>query len=595
MPLLVIRTNTSVGSWIFASSTSSHRMSPRPCQVIAFMSVFGWPVELASGVVFGNGGTSTPRTKPAIEFKLPKRAQVAPRGIGALGLPRRIKNPHGAPPPPRSGQNRTGRPRMAARRHCPSPPPIKDDLSVQRLRQRLRQRLVQLNRALPAAVFSLLATTVVAGDAVLVEFHSPGCGPCRAMQPVVSELIARGVPVRQVDVSAERPIAARYRITSTPTYVILREGREVTRLSGMQSIEALRTALNRRAGGPLRTTGAHTAPLSHAPAGRRAAPNTRLAPLGSQQPWQSDTPVIRRDIAQPSRRFDQVQAAAATTASGEPMPSREHAEAIERARAATVRLRVHDSDGFGVGTGTIIDTHDDEALVLTCGHLFRETGRQGRIEVDVFAGGQTHTVPGTLIDYEDGDRDIALVAIRPPVAVEPVAVIGDQTVRTGDTAFSFGCDRGADPTRRDTRITGVNKYNQKEGGSNLEIAGAPIDGRSGGGLFDAAGTLIGVCNAADFEGDVGIYTGPGNVHWQLDRVSLSRLYQNAHPQNAHPAEALVSQPAPATSLAANFAAPPGASELIVIVRGIDGSANQTLTLSNPDARLVQQIQAAARR
>ena len=35
-------------------------------------------------------------------------------------------------------------------------------------------------------------------------------------------------------------------------------------------------------------------------------------------------------------------------------------------------------------TGTIIDTRDGEALVLTCGHLFRETGVDSEIEVDVF-------------------------------------------------------------------------------------------------------------------------------------------------------------------------------------------------------------------
>ena len=56
------------------------------------------------------------------------------------------------------------------------------------------------------------------------------------------------------------------------------------------------------------------------------------------------------------------------------MPNQHTADSIERARAATVRLRVHDPDGYGTGTGTIIDTRDGEALVLTCGHLFRETG-----------------------------------------------------------------------------------------------------------------------------------------------------------------------------------------------------------------------------
>lgn len=221
------------------------------------------------------------------------------------------------------------------------------------------------------------------------------------------------------------------------------------------------------------------------------------------------------------------------------MPSHSVADAVERARAATVRLRVHDGNGHGVGTGTIIDTHGDEALVLTCGHLFRETQGEGKVEVDLFIAGDTKTVPGHVLDYDADKRDIAVVAIKPGFPVDPVDVIAaDNQPQPGEAVFSFGCDRGADPSRRDTRITGVDKYNQHLGLSNLEIAGAPIDGRSGGGLFDQQGRLIGVCNAADYEGDVGIYTGPGSVYWQLDRMNLANLYQSNGPSTPNTPVAL---------------------------------------------------------
>ena len=146
---------------------------------------------------------------------------------------------------------------------------------------------------------------------------------------------------------------------------------------------------------------------------------------------------------------------------------------------------------------------------------------------------------GQIVDYDSDTRDIALVEIRPGFPIAAVQLVtSQQQVRTGQTAFSFGCDRGDDPSRRDTRITGVNKYNQHLGVSNLEIAGAPIDGRSGGGLFDEAGRLIGVCNAADYKGDVGIYAGPGSIHWQLDRVGLSKLYQFGGQANEPPADSM---------------------------------------------------------
>ncbi len=291
------------------------------------------------------------------------------------------------------------------------------------------------------------------------------------------------------------------------------------------------------------------------------------------------------------------------------MPSLSLADAVQRAQAATVRLRVHDGHGFGAGTGTIIDTHGDEALVLTCGHLFRETKGQGKIEVDLFVGGEIRTVLGQVVDYDSDTRDIALVAIRPGFPVQPVQVVGtDARVENGQTAFSFGCDRGDDPSRRDTRITGINKYNQHLGVSNLEISGAPIDGRSGGGLFDAAGRLIGVCNAADYKGDVGIYAGPGSIQWQLDRVGMSRLYQDPSattPDSPNaPAERIASLPGSNAGLPESAIQPTalaasgvtGNQEVIVIVRDRNNpdTTSKVMTLQQPTADLMQMIERQAR-
>lgn len=372
-----------------------------------------------------------------------------------------------------------------------------------------------VNRSMFAVVITLIASALTfcqsasaATGAILIEFSSAQCPPCRAMKPVIAELERSGVPVRRVDVQAEPQLTARYGVRQTPTYIVHSGGEEVRRLRGTQTLEQLRAALSADTSGPLVPTGAKTRS-----ADPMAGPQTRLAPIGG--------------VASASRSGDRSAAGPDRSPSRpEAMPSVSLADAVERARAATVRLRVFDGQGYGAGTGTIIDTHGDEALVLTCGHLFRDTEGEGKVEVDVFAGGETHTVEGQVVDYDAGHRDIGLVAIRPGFPVQPVKVVAaGEKVQTGQTAFSFGCDRGDDPSRRDTRITGVNKYNQHLGMSNLEIAGAPIDGRSGGGLFDEQGRLIGVCNAADYQGDVGIYTGPGSIHWQLDRVNLASLYK----------------------------------------------------------------------
>ena len=52
--------------------------------------------------------------------------------------------------------------------------------------------------------------------------------------------------------------------------------------------------------------------------------------------------------------------------------------------AATARLRVEDGEGVSWGTGTVIDSRQGEALILTCGHIFRDSDGKGRVEVDLF-------------------------------------------------------------------------------------------------------------------------------------------------------------------------------------------------------------------
>ena len=187
-------------------------------------------------------------------------------------------------------------------------------------------------------------------------------------------------------------------------------------------------------------------------------------------------------------------------------------------------MRVYDATGYGIGTGTIIDARNGEALIITCGHLFRDSNRQTRVEVDLFRGGQCETVIARIIDFDAEVHDIGLVSIRTNQLVDAVRIAGgSQPVRNGETVFSFGCDRGEIPSRHDTRITGINKYDQHLGLSNLEIDGAPLDGRSGGGLFDEKGQLVGICNAADYRENIGIYAGPGSIQWQLRRIGMEHL------------------------------------------------------------------------
>ena len=160
-------------------------------------------------------------------------------------------------------------------------------------------------------------------------------------------------------------------------------------------------------------------------------------------------------------------------------------------------------------------------MIVTCGHIFRDSGGRGHIRVDFFVGGEARSVSGTLISF-DLERDVALVSFVPSVALNPAPVAPAGTrFHPGDMVFSIGCDRGADPSIRTSRIAGVDKY---LGPPNIEVVGEPVNGRSGGGLFTADGLLIGICNFADPTDNEGIYASLPNIHWELDRIGQQRIY-----------------------------------------------------------------------
>ena len=194
-----------------------------------------------------------------------------------------------------------------------------------------------------------------------------------------------------------------------------------------------------------------------------------------------------------------------------------------------MRIRVDDAQGRSFGTGTIIDSRSGEALVITCGHLFRESKGKGPMTVELFEVGRmalqvAAQVPGQVISY-DLDRDVALVSIQPePAGERRAGRAAAHADRAGRPRREIGCSNGKDPTVLATRITSLDRY---QGPPNIEASGAPVEGRSGGGLFNLQGQLIGVCFAADYEGNEGLYAALESIHDELDRLDLKDVYVKA--------------------------------------------------------------------
>jgi hypothetical protein len=174
----------------------------------------------------------------------------------------------------------------------------------------------------------------------------------------------------------------------------------------------------------------------------------------------------------------------------------------------------------------VIDCRQGEALILTCGHIFRDSEGKGRVEVDLFAPGGPRGVAGQVVAW-DLRRDLALVSIFTDAPLEAVRVgTADRRVAPGESVVTVGCNGGADPTIHHSRITAVDKY---LGPANVQVAGQPVQGRSGGGLFAIDGTLIGVCNAADPADNEGLFAALPSIHEQLEEAGLAFVYRNVYP------------------------------------------------------------------
>ena len=77
----------------------------------------------------------------------------------------------------------------------------------------------------------------------LIDFYADWCGPCIAMKPVVEELgkeLSGRVEIKKINVDENQEEASKYGVMSIPTYLILKDGKEVDRFVGVTSKEVIK-------------------------------------------------------------------------------------------------------------------------------------------------------------------------------------------------------------------------------------------------------------------------------------------------------------------------------------------------------------------
>jgi thiol-disulfide isomerase/thioredoxin len=392
-------------------------------------------------------------------------------------------------------------------------------------------------------------------EGVLLDFSSQNCGPCQRMRPIVEKLEEQGLPVRLVDVDQQPELAQQFNIRLLPTFVLVVDGREVTRQVGPRTEAELRRMLlqipEQRELSTREATWSRSGEDKVAQADFNEATVTspfHAIALGepSREPPPAEKPKSKFPLSlfggakrAPAAKSDADEPVARAQAPSEPS----YTPGTVDPMSASVRLRVKDQGGVNFGSGTVIDSRIGRTLILTCGHLFRDLKGGAKVEVDVFdRQRKPATYVGSIVDF-DLDADVGLVAIATTVAL-PTAPLGtiNRSLSVGEKVACIGCGGGELPLQEPLTVTALNKY---DGPDNVECTGVPVRGRSGGGLF-CDRELIGVCVAADPQEKRGLYCGLKPIYELLEHAGYSNLLPVGKPETAPVVASVPSSVPPST-------------------------------------------------
>ncbi|MCA9079729.1 MAG: trypsin-like peptidase domain-containing protein [Planctomycetaceae bacterium] len=391
----------------------------------------------------------------------------------------------------------------------------------------------------------LLLTCAVAHGAeprgVVYKFGATWCGPCQRVAPMIERLEREGLPIQSVDIDQQEELANRFRVDRVPTFILVVDGQEMDRVVGMMTEGEVRKMVAKIPAGattrPAETQIASPSPprgpfeISLGQSAPMRRPDERpvqeqsIAPVTPERGGLANLwPFGRREEAPPTVRGND--------SSLETLPAigtnafANDAMAANDPMSASIRIRVKLGDKMNLGSGAIISSRPGYTLIMTCGHIFRDFTSEGKIEVDVFQDGRSVMFLAKLEKF-DLDADVGLISIPTESPLAHVAVAQAAAAPAeGEPVACIGCSGGENPTREQIRVTAVDKY---VGPHNIECTGIPVRGRSGGGLFNQQGELVGVCIAADTKGQRGLYAGLHAIHGLLDDCGLTALYQPAPP------------------------------------------------------------------
>jgi thioredoxin 1 len=70
-------------------------------------------------------------------------------------------------------------------------------------------------------------------------FTAEWCSPCKKTRPVVEDLKKEGFQFQIIDADYEQLLAKKFEVKSVPTFILIKNEKEVKRITGTQTKESL--------------------------------------------------------------------------------------------------------------------------------------------------------------------------------------------------------------------------------------------------------------------------------------------------------------------------------------------------------------------
>ena len=86
-------------------------------------------------------------------------------------------------------------------------------------------------------------STILKG-VTLIDFYAAWCGPCKAIAPIIEELAIEfkgKAVIAKLDIEKAQETTAQLQVTSIPTLILFKEGKEIKRIVGLRDRETLKS------------------------------------------------------------------------------------------------------------------------------------------------------------------------------------------------------------------------------------------------------------------------------------------------------------------------------------------------------------------